>query len=57
MVGPSKQERPLSLEREMPRPPVPFKNDIEDGSKFQTPNSGSMDLVESDADEKPLLKA
>ena len=57
MVGLLKQERPLSLEHEMLRLPVRLKDYIEDGSEYQTPNSGSMDLVESDAVEKPLLKA
>ena len=56
-VGPSKRERPLSLEHETPRLPVPLKDDIDNGSAFQTPDSGSVDLAESDTDEKPLLKA
>ena len=47
-VGPSKRERPLSLEHETPRLPVPLKDDIDNGSAFQTPDLGSVDLADSD---------
>jgi hypothetical protein len=42
----------------MPTLPAPsIKDDMDGMAEFDTPNSGSMDLAESDTEQKPLLKA
>jgi len=58
IAGLFKRERPLSLKYNMPTLPAPsIKDDVDGTAEFNTPNSGSMDLMESDTEQNSLLKA